>query len=416
MNQILFEKEKYYKNILTNLKEYDVCINLSVNGPGNSKYSNEAKLLIAYFDKLINYDYLKKDYSITAEGPQITYYLKDVSATEIKKQMVSLEDNHPLGRFVDLDVFEKDSDKSLSRNELRKCYLCDNPAFVCQRNRTHRILDLEIYFKKEVLNYLSEIVTSAIKESILLELNLDPKFGLVTPKTSGSHPDMDYDLMIKAGTAIIPYLREMFKATPRITNPLELIINNQAIGVLAEKAMLKATNGVNCYKGLIYNLGVLITASTYAIINNEDFDYTFIFAKEMAKETFKQNNYNTYGEKAYQKYNFGGIRKEALSGFPSVQKVLPILENFKDQTLLNTLIKLIIKTDDSVLLKRSGNIETLKEIKKKFKSLDVNNIDEVRALSDYCINNNLSFGGSADLLVTSIYLKKIQEIFNFIQI
>ncbi|MGI6781662.1 MAG: triphosphoribosyl-dephospho-CoA synthase [Acholeplasmataceae bacterium] len=416
MEKIIFERESYYQNIFDNLKDYDVCINLSVNGPGNSKYSNEAKLLISYFDKLIDYYYLKKEVSNTAQGLQITYYLKDVTAKEVKEEMVKLEDNHPLGRFIDLDVFERDNPVSLSRNRLRKCYLCDEPAFVCQRNRTHRLTDLEIYFKREVLNFLGEEISRLVEKSILLELNLHPKFGLVTPYTSGSHYDMNYDLMLKGAKSIIPFLREMFKAVPRITNPLELIINNQVIGVIAEKQMLKATNGVNCYKGLIYNLGVLITASTFAIINLEDYDYTYIFAKEMAKETFNQNDFNTYGEKVYQKYSFGGIREEAMSGFPSVQKVLPLLDNFEDKTLLKALVKLIIKTNDTVLLKRSGSLDNLKQIKKKFKSLNIDDMDEVNELSDYCIENNLSFGGSADLLTTSIYLKKMQEIFSFIQL
>ena len=31
--------------------------------------------------------------------------------------------------------------------------------------------------------------------------------------------------------------------------------------------MFKATKGVNCYKGLIFNLGLLITATTYYVSN-----------------------------------------------------------------------------------------------------------------------------------------------------
>ncbi|MGI6787038.1 MAG: triphosphoribosyl-dephospho-CoA synthase [Acholeplasmataceae bacterium] len=415
MENKIIEKDKYYQDIMSNLKDYDVCINLSVNGPGESKYSHEAKLLVLYFDKLINYKYVKKEINNLGQGLQITYYINGLSAQEVKAEMIKLEDNHPLGRFVDIDVFEKNNRVSLSRNSLRKCYLCDKPAFVCQRNQEHELIDLEIYFKKEILNYFGEVISKTIKESILLELNLDPKFGLVTPYSNGSHNDMNYQLMILASEAIIPYLREMFKAAVRIDNPYELIINNQVIGKLAEEQMLRTTNNVNCYKGLIYNLGLIITASTYALVNLQSFDYTYIVAKEMSKQTFQNNNLDTFGQKVYKTYNFGGIRSEAMSGYPSIKQVLSELTDFSDKKLIKTLVKLITITNDSVLLKRSKSIEKMDLVIQKFKLLNLHNQEEVKLLTNYCIQNNLSFGGSADLLITSIYLKKLLNKFSFIE-
>ena len=158
MEKMILDNDKYYQNIIDNLLDYDVCINMSVNAPGDSKYSNEAKLLVAYFDKLINYDYVKKETYNTLKGIQINYFINGVKADDVKNEMVKLEDEHPLGRFIDLDVFEKNSKQSLSRDTLRKCYLCDKPAFVCQREENHRKIDLEIYFKREILNYLSELL------------------------------------------------------------------------------------------------------------------------------------------------------------------------------------------------------------------------------------------------------------------
>lgn len=413
MSTVISEKDQYYENIINNLKSYDVCINLSVNGPGNSKYSPEAKLLIIYFDKLITFNYTKRIVSNTLKGPQITYYINSQSALDIKNEMIKLEDNHPLGRFVDIDVFEKNNPKSLRRSQLRKCFLCNNPAFVCQRKETHSKNELEIFFKKEVLTFFGEMISKIISESMLLELNLDPKFGLVTPYTNGSHPDMDYELMVTAGNSITPYLREMFKAAVRIDNLFELIINNQVIGKLAEEHMLMITKGVNCYKGLIYNLGLMITASTWALLHNYRFEETFDLAKKIALKTFNNEEIETFGYNAYQHLNFGGIRKEALNGFPSIQEVLPILTKTDDLNLLEVLIKLIIITEDSVLLKRSGSMEMMSEVIAKFKQIDYQNLDEVRSLTKFSIDNNLSFGGAADLLVTTIYIKKIESIFNF---
>ena len=36
MDKMILEKDKYYQNIITNLEDYDVCINMSVNAPGDS--------------------------------------------------------------------------------------------------------------------------------------------------------------------------------------------------------------------------------------------------------------------------------------------------------------------------------------------------------------------------------------------
>ena len=41
---------------------------------------------------------------------------------------------------------------------------------------------------------------------MIKELDLHPKFGLVTPISNGSHKDMNYKLMIKARMLLCPIL------------------------------------------------------------------------------------------------------------------------------------------------------------------------------------------------------------------
>ena len=119
------------------------------------------------------------------------------------------EENDKLGRFVDIDVYY-DSINSINRNKLRKCYLCEKPAFVCGRNKSHSQEEILDYIKQNVLDNLVNIINNLCDHSIMEELNLHPKFGLVTPYTNGSHKDMDFNLMIKAKEAIIPYFKKMF--------------------------------------------------------------------------------------------------------------------------------------------------------------------------------------------------------------
>lgn len=62
----------------------------------------------------------------------------DANAQEIKKWMCDIEDTHPLGRIFDIDVLDSDGTK-LSRDNFRKCILCDCQAQECARSRKHSV-------------------------------------------------------------------------------------------------------------------------------------------------------------------------------------------------------------------------------------------------------------------------------------
>lgn len=76
-------------------------------------------------------------------GPE--YYLAvSLSPQELKKIMVKIEETHPYGRLVDLDVLWGNEElKSLHRGDLglppRRCFVCQEEAKVCGRNRRHSI-------------------------------------------------------------------------------------------------------------------------------------------------------------------------------------------------------------------------------------------------------------------------------------
>ena len=68
-----------------------------------------------------------------------------LSAHAAKRQAVTLEDRHPLGRLFDLDVCSQAGPDGLlvplSREDLglppRRCLLCGEPARYCMRAHTH---------------------------------------------------------------------------------------------------------------------------------------------------------------------------------------------------------------------------------------------------------------------------------------
>lgn len=67
------------------------------------------------------------------------YWMVGEPASEVKNRCCTLEEAHPLGRLMDIDVIGPDGPVSRTEvgREPRKCLLCDQPARVCMRARTH---------------------------------------------------------------------------------------------------------------------------------------------------------------------------------------------------------------------------------------------------------------------------------------
>ena len=69
------------------------------------------------------------------------YALLPLPPREVKRACCGIEDTHPLGRLMDLDVLSAGDPSPLGRETLglapRKCLLCDQPARYCMRAGTH---------------------------------------------------------------------------------------------------------------------------------------------------------------------------------------------------------------------------------------------------------------------------------------
>lgn len=75
--------------------------------------------------------------------------LAEISPELLKRKMIEIEEKHPQGRLVDLDVLWLKDGKmqSISRQDLgfpaRKCLICNKDAKVCGRARTHTIEEMQ---------------------------------------------------------------------------------------------------------------------------------------------------------------------------------------------------------------------------------------------------------------------------------
>lgn len=77
-------------------------------------------------------------------GPE-GYISADIDPKELKRLMISLEKDHPLGRIFDIDVFDKDYNQIGRSNigeEPRKCLMCNKDARICMREKNHSYEEL----------------------------------------------------------------------------------------------------------------------------------------------------------------------------------------------------------------------------------------------------------------------------------
>ncbi len=401
-DKILIAREARAKKIKELSKKSDT-VTVKSNIPGWEKNINNAKILSAYFIKrcleLGVYDIERFD---GADG--LTFLGKTADGKTLKEKTIALEETHPIGRFIDIDITLKGEEKSLSRKDMRKCYLCDRPAFVCGREKTHTTAQLLSYFNDKTWEYFDSLIESIIEDSMLSELNLEDKFGLVTPTSNGSHTDLNYSVMIGSITAIKNRLKDAFFVGFKAENTNNLLDKLRPIGIECEDKMMTVTNGANAYKGFIFVGGVMLACAGFCLKKGKPFYEIYNECANICADMSVP--LSTFGYSAYLK-GFGGIRKEAKNGFPAVKKAKDLL----DKNSLSTVLKDIVKNiDDSVLLKRAKSFEKYEY----FKRLISNCADgDEKEVTKECIANNISIGGSADILIASVMLKKIENTFYF---
>lgn len=82
-------------------------------------------------------------------GPE-ALFVYDQERINFKKNMIQIEEQHPLGRLFDLDVnLVKRTD---FQAQARKCLICEDDAVVCGRSRKHSIDELLDAIELMVIN------------------------------------------------------------------------------------------------------------------------------------------------------------------------------------------------------------------------------------------------------------------------
>ncbi len=454
IDEFLNHREKrvlYQEQLLRNTSGGVTLATVRVNYPGikKSNYITDriAKIVCEDIYLFHNKNIICKEIYKNKEGV-IGHFIFNTDNIEVKKQLIYMEENHILGRCVDIDVYYlDDSDplmpslRGVSRSDIglepRKCFLCEEEARICSRSQKHSIERIKEYFiskyeeytcyvdKRDRLSY--EISQLALK-SMITEVSTMPSYGLVSPVTKGSHKDMDYYTFLESSFAIAPFIKEMVEVGYSYETPKNIFKAIRTIGIKCEETMFKVTKGINTHKGMIFLIGVVATALGKALYEKISFNKVQIILKDMCenilddfKDLHKKKDL-THGEALYLKYGFAGIRGEIKKGLENIfQEIIPKHKssNLKGNDLYSeTLLMLISKVEDSTIVHRQ-NIEKLREVQRRaYEILNLggfNSEEGIKAAHDFekqCIDENVSPGGSADLLALVIFLTESERFFS----
>lgn len=329
-------------------------------------------------------------------GPEALLVYETQDARLLKAFCIRLESEGEAGRLFDLDVLDANGEK-LSRETGRTCLVCGGPVSVCSRSRAHGLEAITARTRTILEAFAAETLAEMAENALLAEVHFTPKPGLVDEANNGAHRDMDVPLFERSAHALRPCFEEFVRLGIQGASPAAL----QQAGVRAEQAMFAATGGVNTHKGAIYSGALLLHAAGRLLSGEEEGDLC-----ELAAQTAAAIPAPTGTHGAAVRAQCGGIRTEAVSGYPTAQAVL---RQLRQSGPLDALLLSMSRLDDSTLWHRGG-AEGAQLVRSRAADILAAPASErearTRRLDAELIERNLSPGGSADLLAMAFFLEK----------
>ncbi len=268
---------------------------------------------------------------------------------------------------------------------------------------------------------LASIARAAVA-SLHAELVLAPKPGLVCPGDRGSHDDMDATTMMRS----VASLRHGFRRLVAAAADGATFARLEAIGLDAERAMRRATGGVNTHRGAIFTVGLLASAAAACVVRHgvavEDELRATLRARWGRALIARPAGEASHGRAMAMAHGVGGARREAADAFPGVfDVVLPALRAARaagrDErgARLQALLTAIATIDDTNLLYRGGadGLAFAKAAARRF--VDDGGVgradrdDVLVAMGRAFVARRLSPGGSADLLAAALFVDRVVD-------
>src|ERR1700677_4869820 len=204
------------------------------------------------------------------------------------------------------------------------------------------------------------LLAALASQALIAEAELTPNPGLVDRRGSGAHHDLSLDLMRLSATVLEPYFVAMSSASVGRGVDSRLRQELAAIGRDAEAMMCKATRGSNTHKGAIWNLGLLVSATSCS--EGQTAGEIAALAGAIARLPDRgQPELITHGDVVRNRYGIAGARGEASDGFPHViDGGLSTLRKQREAKCserichLDALMCLMAEVNDSCVLYRGG--------------------------------------------------------------
>lgn len=259
------------------------------------------------------------------------------------------------------------------------------------------------YIPKSTVPYL---VADLAERALRLELDTTPKPGLVDRQDNGAHKDMDYALMSKSISALRPYLTRLAVESAKDIDPVKI----KEIGIEAEKAMLKATGGVNTHKGALFCIGLSVAAASYLASTTGSVEaYSF---KELVSRAASEipSARGTHGAEAKRSFKAVGALENARAAYPELfADWLPYYRLLEGDPFRchKTLLHIMTTLDDTNILHRRGAEGLAHAEAEAARLLEDFSESGLSSLNKDFIRENISPGGSADMLSLTIFINSI---------
>lgn len=433
LREILDARENRVLRQQTLLAQYHaplICFTMNIPGPVKSSPLIEQgfRLGLSRLEAQLagsGLSVLCREQRLTAAGWE-AFWAIQAPAKLLKTLCVQIEDGEPVGRLFDLDVLTPEGYK-LQRADLglpgRRCLLCGEPAHDCGRSRRHSLSELQARTQALLSDALCQedcrLIAHAAVKSLLFEVAVSPKPGLVDRNGSGSHRDMDLFTFLGSASSLWPYFEQCVQiGQAHASQSPEITFSHLRYpGKLAQQAMFAETGGVNTHKGAIFSLGLCCAAAGQLGPEGRAPEAVLSLCAQMAQGLVERElgqTSNTAGERLYREFGITGIRGQAEAGFPAVAHTgLPILrEGLSKGLSLNdaaaaTLLYLFTACQDTNLIAR-GDLETwhwaIRQVKALLQVSPFPSGAEIQPICRAFTEKNLSPGGSADLLSLTLFL------------